>query len=856
MKRILWGSLIVLLLAACGTSKPDLPQATNTFNFTVNPAAQSVELASTPAAGLTAQAEDGSRVLKPATELSLESFTFTFLPGNLLAIDAVFKNVSDQTFTNLTFSRAAGSDDIVSSTEPNVVATLAPGASTGTLRFTVQHRGQPFTYAVEARATVGMTGGAGCTDPVNIPDRFLKEGTRIQLQLQDSEITCADMERLTELDIYELRDDIDEEFPELVDVGTLEGLQFAVNLEFLALPINSNNKDLLQPLTGLTSLTKLRIGLSGGRLDNIDIPEEFENFYNFSYLGSLINLTDLRLFAYQTDYSWISSLTKLTTLDLSFNELIEDLTPFSTLTNLTDFNLSTNSVSELGPLVSNPGIGEGDDRLDLDQNCLVLTPGSEDLEAVNTLESRNPDVQNVFLGTQKKDAFCGRTPDSGADLSLFVNAFKRGDDGFGTVDTVQVGDVVEFVVTIDNNGPDTAFDIVVTAEVDNAAGLESFTFEAVADSNCDTVLDGPETYKLVCTLTEALPAGGEVGQVDPRFFLGFAAEADNVGTMTARFEVSSNTTNDFDSSNNDDVKEISVLPENSGDECTDPVNIPDDTLRQSIRDALNKPEGDITCADMASLTELVSRIENEVDLEQIGNLEGIQFAKNLETLDFFVSCCEVVPDFFEPLSGLANLTTLKIFNIRDFQELDFDDLDFSPLGSLSNLTVLSLPETQVSNIDFLSGLTNLSTLDLSDNVIDDYSPLSNLTALKKLDLSSDRLYLEFFGVEDIGFLSGLTALTDLDLSSNNVSDLSPLSGLTQLVNLDLSSNLVTDISPLVINEGIGDGDDELVLVSNCLDTSSGSQALGDADTLESRNPDVQNVFLGMQGDDEACSQEN
>ena len=670
MKRMLWGSLLVLLLAACGTNQPKVPQATNTFNFTVNPAAQTVKLASTPVAGLSAQAEDGSRVLVPDTDLSLESSTVTFLPGNVLAIDAVFKNVSDQTFTNLTFSRAEGSSNIVSSTEPDLVETLEPGESTGSLRFTVQHRGQPFTYAVEADATVGETGGAECTDPVNIPDDVLRQGIRNALSKPKGDITCADMASLTELNIQGEGGDDGGEIPDQF-IENLEGLQYAVNLTSLELNGHLTLKDISQ----LSSLTNL-----------VNLDLRFNNISDISSLGTLVNLK---------------------TLDLANNRL-QDISPLSNLINLNTLNLSLNHIVSIGSLVANSGIGNGDDQINLNRNCLNVTQGSQTLDDVDTIESRNPSVQNVILGTQNSGEVCGQQPP----------------------------------------------------------------------------------------------------------------------------------------------------PPPPAEDCTDPVNIPDDTLRQSIRDALNKPEGDITCADMASLTELVSRIENEVDLEQIGNLEGIQFAKNLKTLDFFVSCCEVVPDFFEPLSGLTNLTTLKIFNIRDFQELDFDDLDFSPLGSLSNLTVLSLPETQVSNIDFLSGLTNLTTLDLSDNVIDDYSPLSNLTALKKLDLSSDRLYLEFFGIEDIGFLSSLTGLTDLDLSSNNVSDLSPLSGLTQLVNLDLSSNLVTDISPLVINEGIGDGDDELVLVSNCLDTSSGSQALGDADTLESRNPDVQNVFLGMQGDDEACSQEN
>ena len=159
MKHILWGSFLVLLLAACGTTKTELPQVTNTFNFTIDPAARSVKFVAAPVAGLSTQAEDGSRVLVPSKELSLQDYTFAFLPGNILQINASFKNVSLCNFSDLSFS--ARSSNVVSTTEPTVTdadlggdGVLSAREVSSPLQFQVNHKGQAFTYEVQADATV------------------------------------------------------------------------------------------------------------------------------------------------------------------------------------------------------------------------------------------------------------------------------------------------------------------------------------------------------------------------------------------------------------------------------------------------------------------------------------------------------------------------------------------------------------------------------------------------------------------------------------------------------------------------------------------------------------------------------
>ena len=62
-----------------------------------------------------------------------------------------------------------------------------------------------------------------------------------------------------------------------------------------------------------------------------------------------------------------------------------------------------------------------------------------------------------------------------------------------------------------------------------------------------------------------------------------------------------------------------------------PVEIPDPALEGAIRDALGKPTGEITQADMETLTSLQAEGLN------IANLSGLEAAVNLTSLTFGIT---------------------------------------------------------------------------------------------------------------------------------------------------------------------------------------------------------------------------
>src|SRR5438034_617638 len=95
------------------------------------------------------------------------------------------------------------------------------------------------------------------------------------------------------------------------------------------------------------------------------------------------------------------------------------------------------------------------------------------------------------------------------------------------------------------------------------------------------------------------------------------------------------------------------------------VEISDPGLRAVIRKTLNKPSGNLTVADMESLTVLdASRGRRGAAAPVIRSLEGLQAARNLTVLNLsggnLIPGCvtNIITDDYSPLQGLSNLKAL------------------------------------------------------------------------------------------------------------------------------------------------------------------------------------------------------
>ena len=151
------------------------------------------------------------------------------------------------------------------------------------------------------------------------------------------------------------------------------------------------------------------------------------------------------------------------------------------------------------------------------------------------------------------------------------------------------------------------------------------------------------------------------------------------------------------------------------------VEFADANLERAVREALDRPQGPITPADLASLTELDASYKN------IESVAGLEHATALTTLYLRGNAITDV----QPLARLTNLQTLSLWGNKV--------ADASPLASLISLRKLDMWGNEITDVRPLAGLTNLQFLQLGDNAITDVSPLASLTNLQWLGVMENAL---------------------------------------------------------------------------------------------------------------------
>jgi len=199
------------------------------------------------------------------------------------------------------------------------------------------------------------------------------------------------------------------------------------------------------------------------------------------------------------------------------------------------------------------------------------------------------------------------------------------------------------------------------------------------------------------------------------------------------------------------------------------VDIPDENLEAALREAIDRPSGDIYSVELEEL-EAFSFTGIRID-----DLTGIEWCTGLT---------ELVLDntWNDDITLLADLSGLTYLSLRDNRISDI-----TPLANLSNLSVLSLDDNEITDIAPLADLSNIRILSLGDNQITDISPLASLASLNELHLDGNQ-------ISDVSPLASLDDLVSVWLHGNGLGDVSPLASLSSLAILVLGPGDVADTS--------------------------------------------------------------
>ena len=238
----------------------------------------------------------------------------------------------------------------------------------------------------------------------------------------------------------------------------------------------------------------------------------------------------------------------------------------------------------------------------------------------------------------------------------------------------------------------------------------------------------------------------------------------------------------------------------------------DAVLEQIVRDVLEKPNGDFTMEELATLTKIPVDAESDYQAHTpyggIEDLTGIEYCKNIERVNLFQNGFRSPISDLTPLKNLTSITYLNVANnkvydlssLENLSELEYLHLgwnigvkDITPLANMSKLKGLNLTYTHsLRDISTLRNLTQLDSLSYNHaNYIADISPIGDLVNLKLLRFTGSEI------ITDFDFLKNLTQLERLYLDRNiHINDLSFIAHMPNIKNLGLSNTGISDISML------------------------------------------------------------
>lgn len=217
---------------------------------------------------------------------------------------------------------------------------------------------------------------------------------RTDIPFDQVPLTCDTLKLVTEISMN-------------AQASSLEGLQYASNLTSLRLlsiaspspqprPAQLTTISDLRPLQDLPHLQQL--AMWGGYLADLSPLSRIDDLQQLAFIwvkvGGLAPLTRLR---------------HLERLSISVADL-HDLAPLRTWTHPPKiFRFNENNIRDLEPLVDNPAIGPGT-TINLNYNCLDLTPGSPAQRQIDALEARGVNVEAVPRSQAPNAEHCQHPP--------------------------------------------------------------------------------------------------------------------------------------------------------------------------------------------------------------------------------------------------------------------------------------------------------------------------------------------------------------------------------------------------------------------------------------------------------------
>jgi internalin A len=169
-----------------------------------------------------------------------------------------------------------------------------------------------------------------------------------------------------------------------------------------------------------------------------------------------------------------------------------------------------------------------------------------------------------------------------------------------------------------------------------------------------------------------------------------------------------------------EVKEEAPKPKKTLADCESGtvVSVDNPDVEAAIRLKAQKPEGDLTTADLAKLRSLnLSRVElDELDICLFRHM------KNLREL--FLG-----PGGIDDLSSIEN--SIQIESLRASMN---PIVDLGPLSKMTKMDRLDLGNTKVEDLSALSNMLQMTELMLDGSPVADLAPLQDLTKLERLSL--------------------------------------------------------------------------------------------------------------------------